>query len=396
VASADRPPDDVLGWLLDQSHELAPGAIDVVVARALSRLGARSSCVYLTDHDQLWLHPFGTCPPDHESQPVSGTIAGRSFALQRPVTVPNHDGVRLWVPLVDGTARLGTLAVDLAADDAERHDVLAGVQHVASLAAELIISKARYTDAIELARRRQPMSLEAEMQRVALPPEALVTDQVAIAGILLPAYEVAGDSYDYALNDDRLHVAVIDSVGHDLGSSMVSHLVCSALRNARRNGLDLDDAYHAADAAVRRIFPDLQFATAAFGHLDVGTGRFRWVSAGHPHPLVVRDGRVIGEAPTTPALPIGLNDRRPVVNEVALESGDALLLYTDGVTECGVRGRERFGLDRLIDHLGRGFLADLPPPELVRRLATAVLEHSAHELRDDTTLLLVHYRKPGA
>lgn len=390
VTSADRPSDGVLTWLLEQSHELAPGAIDVIVAQALSRLGARSSCVYLADHDQMWLHPFGTCRAGHELQPVRGTIAGRCFALRKSLTTESQGDVRLWVPLIDGTARLGTLAVDLAPDIAERPGVRSEIEHVASLAAELIISKARYTDAIELTRRRLPMSLQAEMQRGALPPEALVTDQVAIAGILLPAYDVAGDSYDYALNDDQVHVAIIDSVGHDVGSSMISHLVSSALRNARRNGLDLDEAYHVAGAAVRRVFPNIQFATAAFGHLDVGTGRFRWVSAGHPSPLVVRGGRAVGEAPTVPSLPIGLDDGRPEVNEVTLDRGDALLLYTDGVTESGVREGERFGLDRLIDLLGRGFLSGLPIAELVRRIATAVVEYSGNELRDDTTLLLVH------
>jgi serine phosphatase RsbU (regulator of sigma subunit) len=54
-----------------------------------------------------------------------------------------------------------------------------------------------------------------------------------------PAYEVAGDSFDYALNTDVLHVAIIDSVGHDIESSVISHLVNGSLRNSRRNGRDL-------------------------------------------------------------------------------------------------------------------------------------------------------------
>jgi serine phosphatase RsbU (regulator of sigma subunit) len=68
-----------------------------------------------------------------------------------------------------------------------------------------------------------------------------------------------------------------------------------------------------------------------------------------------------------------------------------VLLFTDGVTEGRSTGGERFGVDRLADLLGRVVLAELPPAEMVRRVATAVLEHSAHELEDDTTLLLVCY-----
>ena len=78
-----------------------------------------------------------------------------------------------------------------------------------------------------------------------------------------------------------------------------------------------------------------------------------------------------------------------MVNHVDLEPGDSLVVYTDGVTEGGVRGGERFGLDRLVDLLGRVMVEGLPPAELVRRLVSAVLEHTAHELQDDTTVVLV-------
>ena len=111
-----------------------------------------------------------------------------------------------------------------------------------------------------------------------------------------------------------------------------------------------------------------------------------------PPPLLVRSGRVVGEAAAMPALPIGLAGGTPPVNEVVLERGDALLFYTDGVTEGRVRGGERFGLDRLVDLLGRTLLSGMPPAELLRRLVAAVLDYTAYELHDDTTLLLVQRR----
>jgi serine phosphatase RsbU (regulator of sigma subunit) len=77
---------------------------------------------------------------------------------------------------------------------------------------------------------------------------------------------------------------------------------------------------------------------------------------------------------------------------VVLERGDALLFSTDGVTEGGARGGERFGLDRLVDLLGRTLLSGMPPGELLRRLVAAVLEHTAYELHDDPPLLLVQRR----
>jgi serine phosphatase RsbU (regulator of sigma subunit) len=236
------------------------------------------------------------------------------------------------------------------------------------------------------------MSLAAELQRATLPPITLTTSRVMVTGILEPAYEVAGDSFDYALNEDVLYLAIIDSVGHDIESSVISQLVNGSLRNSRRNGHNLPEAYGRANEALTSVFRELTFATAAFGHLDLNSGRFGWVSAGHPPPLVVRGGKVVHEADTVAALPIGLSGAEPTVNALVLDPGDMLLLYTDGVVEGGRRGTERFGLDRLTDLLSRNLLAGLPPAETLRRLVRAVLEHAAHELRDDLTMVLVEYR----
>jgi serine phosphatase RsbU (regulator of sigma subunit) len=381
--------DDPLAWLLEESHHLPPAEVADAVGAALHALGATSSEIYLVDYDQASLHRFAPGVDGGESFAVDGTVGGRAFGLETTVTVPDGQGVRRWIPLLDGTARLGVLSVDLPAEPDDR--VAGLLQCVASMAAELIVTKGQYTDEFERVKRRKSMSLEAELQRITLPPVALATRTVSVAGVLLPAYEVAGDSFDFSLNDDALELAIIDSVGHDLESSLISHLVSGSLRNSRRNGAGLSEAYTLADAAVNRIFPNFMFATAAFGSLDLASGRFRWISAGHPLPVIVRNGRVVGEAAAVPALPIGLGGAEPQVNEVVLEAGDALLLYTDGAVEGGARGDERFGLDRLTDLLGQHLLAGLPAAETVRRLVNAVLEHSAYELRDDTTILLVGY-----
>jgi hypothetical protein len=87
------------------------------------------------------------------------------------------------------------------------------------------------TDSYSLARRRQPMSLAAEMQWQLLPPLTFVTSRVVIAGLLEPAYEVAGDAFDYALNGDIAHLAVIDPVGHDRPSPPSSAASASSPAN---------------------------------------------------------------------------------------------------------------------------------------------------------------------
>ncbi|HZA87724.1 MAG TPA: PP2C family protein-serine/threonine phosphatase, partial [Acidimicrobiales bacterium] len=285
---------DSLAWLLATAHHLPPAELAGAVAEALARVGAVSSCLFLADHAQVSLRPFGpTAEESRSSFRVDGTVAGRAFALEMTCTVSTDCGVRLWVPVVDGTARLGVLAVDLTAEDARDAQTQRSVEQVASLAAQLLVTKSECSDAVELGRRSRKMSLAAELQRGTLPPMTLATSQVMVTGILEPAYEVAGDTFDYALNTDMLHVAIIDSVGHDIESSVVSHLVHGSLRNSRRDGRDLPEVYVRANEALTMVFRELTFATAAFGHLDLSSGLFSWVSAGHPPPLVVRGGKVV-------------------------------------------------------------------------------------------------------
>ena len=86
----------------------------------------------------------------------------------------------------------------------------------AGLVADMLITKSMYTGRFFQARRRQPMSLSAEMQwLLLLLPLMMTTPQVAITGALEPAYVVAGGSFDYALNDTVLHLAMIDTCGRD-------------------------------------------------------------------------------------------------------------------------------------------------------------------------------------
>jgi phosphoserine phosphatase RsbU/P len=219
---AEAVAGDSLAWLLATAHHLPPADLAGAVAEALARVGANSSCLFLADHEQVWLQPFGPPPGASAAFRVDGTVAGRAFALEMTCVISTDGGVRMWVPVVDGTARLGVLAVDLTEDDAGDAQTQRSVEHVASLAAQLIMTKSEYTDALELARRNRKMSLAAELQRTTLPPMTLATPRVMVAGILEPAYEVAGDSFDYALNTDVLHVAIIDSVGHDIESSVIS------------------------------------------------------------------------------------------------------------------------------------------------------------------------------
>jgi serine phosphatase RsbU (regulator of sigma subunit) len=239
------------------------------------------------------------------------------------------------------------------------------------------------------------MSLPAGMQWDLLPPLSARTEGALIAGVLEPAYDIAGDAFDYAVNGSDLHFAIIDGLGHGLGSTLLTGLAVGAYRHARRNGASVADMHAAIDEVLAEYYDDISFATGIVARLATESGRLEWSCAGHPRPLLLRRRKVVAELSCDPILPFGLGDMtpKPVIEE--LEPDDMLLLYTDGVTEARTADGELFGLDRLADLLEREAASGRTAEELLRRLARSVLDHQAGGLRDDATLLLVQWTGTG-
>src|SRR3954454_6106464 len=197
------------------------------------------------------------------------------------------------------------------------------------------------------------MSLQAELQWRILPPLTFVTSRVAISGLLAPTTEVAGDSFDYAVNGDVAHVAVVDGMGHGLEAALLSAVAISALRNARRSDLPLTQSVQAMNDALESQFGPDKFVTGVVGELDTRTGRWSWITCGHPPALLLRHGRVVKKLDRAISPPLGLQIGDHVVSSERLEPGDRLVLYTDGVTEARDDKGEFFGIGRLVDFVAR-------------------------------------------
>ena len=399
--------DGVLADLLKASHTAAPHQLPALIAEQASALGARDSLVYLADLQQLQLIPFvGPEGPGLLTQldplPVDSSLAGRAYQyLEVLVQSANAggDATKVWVPLLDGTERLGVLAVTV--DRAEALDEHGGslgrqLRRLAGLAAELIATKTRYGDVIVRTRRTAAMGLAAEIQWSLLPPLTFACDQIVVAAALEPAYEVAGDSIDYAVDPQCARFAVFDAMGHGLQSAQLAAMAVAAYRNARRSGRQLADTAAAIDEAVVASFGGDAFATALLAELDTTTGRLQWINAGHPEPLIIRDGRLVKTLHAPPALPFGLA-LAPIgadsfsLGSESLEPGDQVVFYTDGVIEARSPDGDFYGIDRLVDLIGRHAAGGLPPPETMRRVVRSLLEHQQGQLNDDATLLLAEW-----
>lgn len=384
------PGPALLGHLLDASHDLAPDELVAAVTRAAQTLDAEDVAVYLVDYEQTVLVPLpGTA--DRTPLVIDTTLAGRAFTAIVVQEADAESGRRLWLPLLDGAERLGILGLTLpSVDDALR----AQCSWLATLVAELLMTKGQYTDSYFLTRRRQSMGLAAEMQWQLLPPLTFVTPRVVIAGLLEPAYEVAGDAFDYALNGTTAHLAVIDPVGHDLTASILAAVTVGSYRHSRRAGLGLAETYAAADQVIATQFGGERFVTGQFAQLDCVAGRLQWLNAGHPLPLLVRGAKVVDTLACRPDPPLGLGIGQPELATAALEPADRVLFYTDGVTEGRNLDGEPFGEGRLADLLVRETLAGQPAAETMRRLARAILAHQGRAPRDDATMVFLEWPGP--
>jgi len=380
----------LLGKLLDRAHEMPPQLLAPLVAEEIHRVGGRDVSIFLQDYEQADLVPLpGRGLLVGNAVPIDGSMAGDAFLRKTTVEDAQHDDVRMYLPLLDGSDEIGVMSLTL---DSVEDDDRRLLRRLAGLVADMLVTKNSYTDQFVQARRRMPMSLSAEIQWALLPPVSMETPQFALAGALEPAYDVAGDSLDYALNDDILNMAVVDAMGHGLNASLLATLAVIAYRHARRQNVGLEGLYALMDRAIDEQFGPDQFVTAQMMQLNVTTGHLEWVNAGHPAPLLIRGHRVIQALHGSGTLPVGFGGATPLIYSIQLRKGDRVLFYTDGLVEEHKVGGTQFGEERLIRAVERIGPLTGGVQAMVRNLSHTLKRERGGVTSDDATLLLVEWR----
>jgi serine phosphatase RsbU (regulator of sigma subunit) len=383
--------------LIDSAHEAPPERLPALVREAGRALGVELY-IHLVDHEQrrlTRLEDGGELAGAGVA--VQGTLPGRAYQTVRILPSEVEGRPRLWVPLLDGADRLGVLEVRVGSV-AELHDPALRDQcwWVARLVGHLAASLGQYGDDLERARRERPRSPSAELLWQQMPPLTAATDAFTISGLIEPSYEAGGDAFDYALSQDAVSLALFDAMGHGMGAALMAAAALSGYRAARRDGRSLFDQARSIDDVVSGAFARSAFVTGVIAELDVRSGRLRYVSAGHPAPLLMRGGKVVKTLGGGRRVPFGLEAAGLTVAEEVLQPGDWLVLYTDGITEARDAAGAWFGEERLVDFLSRSAAAAHPPPETARRLTEAVLEHQDGRLQDDASILMACWREDAA
>ena len=398
----------VIDALFEQAEHAAPHELPGLLAEHAPRLGVLDPTIYLVDLQQVSLTPFlGQDGPGSGPHPtvllVDSTVAGRAYQHEQVIVQPGPEsGATVWLPLRDGATRLGVLSVDVADErDVATPEAALSVwlRRLASVVGHLLALRTRYGDSIVIATRTAEIGLAAEIQWGLLPPLTFASAQVSIAGLLEPAYDVAGDSVDYAVDPDLVRVAIFDGMGHGLRSAQLASLSVAAYRNARRGGRSLTASAAVVDQAVEEGSGGESYTTAVLAELDTGTGHLSWVNAGHPEPLLLRQGQLVRSLHLDPGLPFGLGltdtDHVYAVGTEQLEPGDQVLFHTDGVTDARSPSGALFGVDRLVDLLTRTIADNLSLAESMRRVGRELLAHQQSHLTDDATILMLAWPGPA-
>ncbi|MEU1434715.1 PP2C family protein-serine/threonine phosphatase [Streptomyces sp. NPDC005786] len=374
-----------LGELLAAAEAAPPGeSVEVVAHDLQKRFGAECVSFLFVDligERLVRLTAAGSTAEDAD-EPIEllGSVYDRVLQSQRQhVEADDQGSRRVITPVTNRGDRIGVLEVTLQACD---DTVLRQVREAAHALAYIIVTDRRFTDLYHLGRRTTRTSLAAEIQHQLLPSAPCCeADEFTLAAGLIPADDIGGDTYDYTLDRDTLHLSITDAMGHDTDSALLATLLVGALRQSRRSGCDaVKQANHAHQTLLSH---HRGLATGQLLCVDLDTGLCELVNAGHPRPLRLR-GDTVEEVELAANLPFGVAGPSSYrLQELQLLPGDRLVLLTDGMQE-----RDAAAVD--LASIMRETRA-LHPREAVRSLTGAVLEACYGHLKDDATILILDW-----
>ncbi|MEK7331387.1 MAG: GAF domain-containing SpoIIE family protein phosphatase [Candidatus Eisenbacteria bacterium] len=200
----------------------------------------------------------------------------------------------------------------------------------------------------EMKRRDTELDLARDIQMSLVPSVPLTAGPWEVHGKVVPARQVGGDYYDYfPLGDARFAITIADVSGKGVPAALLMSNVQASLRAFCNGDREITEAIRQVNRSVARSASGGKFITLFYGEVDYQHGVLRYTNAGHNYPMLRRrDGSI--EELTEGGLLLGLFEAADYQRgEVPFGPGDALLLYSDGISEATDTRGHQFGEDRL-------------------------------------------------
>jgi len=241
----------------------------------------------------------------------------------------------------------------------------------------------------ELRALESELELSQIVQRGLLPQQAPTIPGLSVAAFSRPAQIVSGDYFDFVQFRDGSHgIVMADISGHGVSAGMLMSSLQTAFHTLTPSAESPLEVLERINRLYAHNINFTTFVTVFFGRLDLSNGRFSYGSAGHNSGYLYRTstGEEVLLHPTGPA--IGLMEAFAVqLGEVQLRSGDALVLYTDGLTEAFNASGIQWGLDRLAEIVRSN--AQQSPEQMIQKILKALTEFTeGTPLVDDATLIV--------
>jgi serine phosphatase RsbU (regulator of sigma subunit) len=382
--------------------------LQIILETATKNLNADRGTVYVIDHKkkELWSKVLQGDMKVEIRLPIGKGIAGHvaktgktimlKDAYKHPRFNPEvdkktgyHTKTMLCTPMKDRKGKkigviqiVNKLSGYFSKDDIKFLDLL-------SLDACLAIENSRlFKEALEKERIDKELEVAATIQKMILPKTIPQVDGFEIAGMNIPTKQVGGDYYDViSLPGNKVALVIADASGKGVPAALLVSTLQACLRAYLESNFSLEELVRKVNRVILRNSTENKFITFFIGILDPASKKLEIVNAGHFPPLIARNCNLIKLENT--GVVLGCIESAPFVRkEYWLESHDALVMFTDGITEAVNAKHEQYGDERLekmiMEHCSKN----------AEDLKTAIYQdvktfEGSAEQSDDITLLIV-------
>ena len=225
---------------------------------------------------------------------------------------------------------------------------------VAAQAGAAIENTRLHVEAVEAQRLEEQVRMAADVQLRMIPQTPPNLPGIDVATVYEPCFELGGDLYDFfALPYDNLGLAIADVSGKGVPASLIMATVRASLRAQVDNLYYIDEVVRRINLMLCRDTTESEFVTLLYGVMDAPNRRLTYCNAGHPPGMLLRDG-VVSEL-AMGNMVLGVSKDEPYTQSILeLESGDTLLLYTDGLSDAMNFERKTFGRQRVLEAFAKG------------------------------------------